>query len=225
VGKIGPTDQEGQALVATADANDLLALPAERAAKLAGVSLRQLRYWDETGLAVPSIKRQLDARTTVRLYAFPDLVELLAVAAMRRQGISLQHVRRVIDHLRTGGYGAPLRELRFAIHRDEVFFQHPDGSWEGDHVPGQIVLAHVIPLEEIATHIRRAAQREVQAAGQVARRHKVMGRQPVFEGTRIPLATVVGYLDRGYTTEQIIEAFPALTPADVQTARQRGSVA
>lgn len=52
-----------------------------------------------------------------------------------------------------------------------------------------------------------------------------MGRQAVFEGPRIPLATVVGYLRRGYNTEQIVEAFPALTPADVDAARRRGSVA
>jgi len=189
------------------------------------VSLRQMRYWDETGLVVPSIKRKLDRRTTVRLYAFSDLVELLVVAAMRRQGISLQYVRRVIEHLRARGYDAPLRELRFAIYGGEVFFQHPDGSWEGGHAPRQIVLPHVIPLQEIAAHIRQAARREVQAAGRVVRRRKVMGRQAVFEGTRIPLATVVGYLERGYNTEQIIEAFPALTPADVDAARQRGSVA
>lgn len=212
-------------MVADADQNELLALPTERAAKLAGVSLRQMRYWDETELVVPSIKRKLDSRTTVRLYAFSDLVELLVVAAMRRQGISLQYVRRVIEHLRARGYDAPLRELRFAIYGGEVFFQHPDGSWEGGHAPRQIVLPHVIPLQEIAAHIRQAARREVQAAGRVVRRRKVMGRQAVFEGTRIPLATVVGYLKRGYNTEQIIEAFPALTPADVDAARQRGSVA
>jgi DNA-binding transcriptional MerR regulator len=211
--------------VAAADENELLALPIERAAKLAGVSLRQMRYWDETGLVVPSVKRKLDLRTTVRLYAFPDLVELLVVAAMRRQEISLQYVRRVIEHLRARGYDAPLRELRFAIYGGEVFLQHPDGSWEGGHAPRQIVLPHVIPLQEIAAHIRQAARREVHAAGRVVRRRRVMGRQAVFEGTRIPLATVVGYLERGYTTEQIIEAFPALTPADVDAARQRGSVA
>ncbi len=170
--------------MADADQNELLALPTERAAKLAGVSLRQMRYWDETELVVPSIKRKLDSRTTVRLYAFSDLVELLVVAAMRRQGISLQYVRRVIEHLRARGYDAPLRELRFAIYGGEVFFQHPDGSWEGGHAPRQIVLPHVIPLQEIAAHIRQAARREVQAAGRVVRRRKVMGRQAVFEGSR-----------------------------------------
>jgi uncharacterized protein (DUF433 family) len=189
------------------------------------VSPRQLRYWDGTGLVVPSVKRKLDSRTAVRLYAFSDLVELLVVAAMRRQGISLQHVRRVIGHLRARGYDAPLRELRFAIYGGEAFFQHPDGSWEGGRAPRQIVLPHVIPLQEIAAHIRQAARREVQAAGRVVRRRKVMGRQAVFEGTRIPLATVVSYLERGYNTEQIIEAFPTLTPADVEAARRRGSVA
>jgi uncharacterized protein (DUF433 family) len=65
----------------------------------------------------------------------------------------------------------------------------------------------------------------VQAAGRVVRRHKVMGRQAVFEGTRIPLATVVGHLERGFTTEQVLEAFPTLTAADVEAARHRGSVA
>jgi DNA-binding transcriptional MerR regulator len=212
-------------VVAIADENELLALPLERAAKLAGVSTRQLRYWDETGLVVPSIKRKLDVRTTVRLYAFADLVELLVVAAMRRQGISLQHVRLLVQHLRSGGYEAPLRELRFAIYRGEVFFQHPDGSWEGGRAPRQIVLVHVIPLEEIATQIRQAVRREVQAEGRVVRRRKVMGRQAVFEGTRIPLATVVGYLQRGSTTEQILEAFPTLTAADVEAGRRRSSVA
>jgi hypothetical protein len=63
---------------------------------------------------------------------------------MRRQGISLQYVRRVIEHLRARGYDAPLRELRFAIYGGEVFFQHPDGSWEGGHAPRQIVLPHVV---------------------------------------------------------------------------------
>jgi uncharacterized protein (DUF433 family) len=78
----------------------------------------------------------------------------------------------------------------------------------------------VIPLQEIVARIRGAAKRSPDAVGRVVRRRKVMGRQPVFEGTRIPVATVVAYLKRGYTTERIIEAFPVLTPADVDEARK-----
>ena len=42
--------------------SDLLAFPDTRAARLAGVSLRRLRYWEESGLVVPSVKRTLSPR-------------------------------------------------------------------------------------------------------------------------------------------------------------------
>lgn len=42
----------------------LLAIPDKRAAKLTRISLRQLKYWDHTGLVVPSIKRQISPRNT-----------------------------------------------------------------------------------------------------------------------------------------------------------------
>jgi DNA-binding transcriptional MerR regulator len=59
-------------------ADELLAVPIETAARLAEVSARQLRYWDQTGLVVPSIKAPIGQRTTGRLYRFDNLIELLA---------------------------------------------------------------------------------------------------------------------------------------------------
>ena len=49
--------------------DDLIAMPAAAAARFAGVSQRQLRYWDETELLSPGIKRKLSERNTVRLRA------------------------------------------------------------------------------------------------------------------------------------------------------------
>jgi uncharacterized protein (DUF433 family) len=209
------------AVVALRDEDALLALPIERAAKLAGVSVRRLRYWDQTALVVPSIKRTLGQRSTVRLYSFGDLIDLLVVALIIHEGITLRHVRKVVAYLRQRDYETPLRELRFAVYGEEIYFQHPDGSWEGGRQPNQLVLRHVIPLQEIVARIRGSAERSPDAAGRVVRRRKVMGRQPVFDGTRIPVATIVGYLERGYSTERIIEAFPDLTPADVDEARKQ----
>ncbi len=205
--------------------DQLLASPADAAARIAGASARQLRYWDQIGLVTPSFERSLGPRSNVRLYGFGDLVDLVVVATLRREGISLPHVRKVVDYLRRHGYEVPLRELRYAVSGDEVFFQHPDGSWEGDRRPQQIVLRHVVPLHEIMEHVRRVTQRSPEAAGQVVRRRKVMGSQPVFAGTRIPVATVIGYLEHGYTPEQIIEAFPLLTQADIAAARARAGAA
>ena len=79
---------------------DVLAISDKRAAGLARITMRQLRYWDQIGLITPSIKQRLSARNIVRLYSFQDLLELLVAAELRhRPGISLQHIRRVVAHL------------------------------------------------------------------------------------------------------------------------------
>ena len=44
-------------------ARDLFAFTDAQARKLAGVSLRRLRYWEQVGLVVPSIKRELSPIT------------------------------------------------------------------------------------------------------------------------------------------------------------------
>ncbi len=49
--------------------------------------------------------------------------------------MSLQRIRRLVRHLRSRDYAAPLRELTFATVGREIYFQHPDGSWEGDRDP------------------------------------------------------------------------------------------
>jgi uncharacterized protein (DUF433 family) len=208
-------------LMATPDNRDrLIALPAEAAAELAHVSVRRLRYWDQTELVIPSIKRSFGPRSNVRLYAFNDLVNLLVVSALLDSGFSLRHVRRVASYLRRKhGYEAPLRELRFAIAGNEIFFQHPDGTWEGDRSPDQLVLHYVLPLQEIRARIRGAVERKSDDSGRVVRRRKVMGRKPVFAGTRIPVSAVVEYLERGYTAKQIMEEFPILTEADIAKAK------
>ena len=89
---------------------EMLAVP-DRAGREAspGTSMRQLRYWEQIGLVVPSVREQISPRNTVRLYSFQDLLELLAAAELKHQpGISLQHIRRVVTHLRTRKFNAPL---------------------------------------------------------------------------------------------------------------------
>ena len=119
---------------------EVLAFPDTQARRLAGVSMRRLRYWEQAGLIVPSIKRRLSEHNTVRLYSYQDLLALLVVSALRTErGMSLQKIRRIVGHLRSRGYHEPLRELRFATVGDQIYFQHPDGTWEGDLQPDQII--------------------------------------------------------------------------------------
>ena len=63
-------------------------------ARMAGVSLRQMQWWDERKLVSPRIK---DHR---RVYITEQVLEILTVAALRRKGLSLQRIRKVLRLLR-----------------------------------------------------------------------------------------------------------------------------
>ncbi len=205
---------------------DLLAFSDIRAMSLAGISRRRLRYWEEQGLVVPSIKRQLGSRTTVRLCSYQDLLSLLVVGALRvDRGMSLQHIRRVAEHLHSRGYAAPLRELKFATLGREIYFQHPDGSWEGDLRPDQIVLVETIRLDPLRSRIDRAAKRPAADAGHVVRHRGVHASAPVFAGTRVRVSTVQDYLQHGFEADAILQAFPDLSAAPIDEARRLLAVA
>ncbi len=54
--------------------------------------------------------------------------------------------------------------------------------------------------------------------GLILRNPKVMFGTPVIAGTRIPVRTIVGYLESGYSPTQIRKEFPFLTIAQIEAA-------
>ncbi len=200
---------------------DVLAVPDKRAARIADITMRQLRYWEQIGLVVPSVRRELSERRTVRLYSFRDLLELVVAAELRhRPGISLQHIQRLVAFLHGLEFSAPLRELRFATRGAEIYVQYPDGSWSGDPMPGQLIYSQAIALDLVGAKISAAAGRDEGSAGKVVTRRGVQGSKPIFAGTRIPVASVQRYLRAGFDTAAILAEYPSLTEADIEAARQ-----
>ncbi len=189
-----------------------------QAARVAAISRQRLRYWEKTDLIAPDVERRISPRNVVRLYSLPRLVELVVASELRRQGVSLQHIRWIIEHLRGQGYEAPLRELRFALSGDRVVFQHPDGSWEDSREPFQGVLSQVIDLEEIRMRVQGRLKRSSGDAGLIEKRRKVQASKPVFKGTRVPVEVVAEYLKAGKSHDEILEAFPSLTAKDIEAA-------
>jgi DNA-binding transcriptional MerR regulator len=61
--------------------------------ELTGITPRQLQWWDERGVVVPS---RLGHR---RLYSMEDLAEVAVICQLRRKGFSLQRVRKVMRFL------------------------------------------------------------------------------------------------------------------------------
>ena len=60
---------------------------------LTGISARQLQWWDERGIVVPS----RDGHN--RVYSFEELAEVAVICELRGRGFSLQRVRKVIRFL------------------------------------------------------------------------------------------------------------------------------
>ena len=76
-------------------------------------------------------------------------------------------------------------------------------------------------LDPLRLRIDKAARRSADDEGRVEERRGVHGSAPVFAGTRIRVATVQRYLQQGYETSAILEAFPDLRVEDVDEARQQ----
>ena len=68
----------------------------------AGITYRQLDYWARTNLLVPSI-RSATGSGSQRLYSFTDILVLRVIKRLLDTGVSLQNVRRAVDHLRERG--------------------------------------------------------------------------------------------------------------------------
>ena len=204
------------------ESDALIAFTEDRAAELAGVGVPTLRRWAEQGLVGASVVKHISPRNTVRLYGFDDLVALLVLAALKDVR-SHQFLRSILTRLRRE-YSRPLVELRFAIDRQrgEIYFQHPDGNWEGDRRPHQIVLRQVLDLEEIRALIREeaAAPRAESDLGVIERQRGRVGSKPVFAGTRIPVTAIREYLSEGAKEAEILEAFPRLTRKDIRVVRK-----
>lgn len=77
----------------------------------------------------------------------------------------------------------------------------------------------MLDLEEIRTEVRRRLPRPEALAGRIVRKRGVQGSREVFEGTRVPVETVIRYLRAGRDDQAILESFPTLLPGDIDAAR------
>lgn len=80
-----------QALVA--NGSEIQSYSSADVARLSGVSLRQLQWWDEQKVVSP----RHDGHK--RIYDMAEVVEVSVIAELRRKGFSLQKIRKVLRFL------------------------------------------------------------------------------------------------------------------------------
>jgi DNA-binding transcriptional MerR regulator len=72
---------------------------APEAKRIAGITYRQLDYWTRTGLVTPSVN-DAHGSGSQRIYSFQDLATLRVIKKLLDTGVSLQRVRKAVEHLR-----------------------------------------------------------------------------------------------------------------------------
>lgn len=76
---------------------------AREVAAMTGLTARQLQWWDSCRLFTSAIasKRTEAGGFTERRYTPVDVLELMVLADLRRQGLSVGRIRQLLDTLRT----------------------------------------------------------------------------------------------------------------------------
>src|SRR5688572_96052 len=132
----------------------------KEASRIAGVSLRQIQYWDERGFIRPSV-RTAQGRGTKRLYSFQDLLCLKVMKDLTHRGLSLQKVRRCLQPLRryTAEPGQALESLKYLTDGEKLFVITSDREEILDAINREFVFSLGIGnlVRELNSSLRRAA--------------------------------------------------------------------
>ena len=189
-----------------------------QAARLTGVSLRQLRYWADDGFFAGSLTTP--ELPHLRLYSFRDLVSLKVLNQLRnKEKIPLQELRRTKKRL--SDLGEHLwAETTLYVFGKRVVFHNPEAGRLEEAATGQGVLQ--IPLKVVTGDIQKAVdamrKRRPEAIGKIERKRGVVQNQPVIAGTRIPVSSIRAFADAGYSPEAIRKQYPSLTVDDIKAA-------
>ena len=125
------------------------------ARRAAGITQRELDYWDQIALVRPSVTRA-KGKGTERVYSYIDLVKLRVVKELRANGLSLQRIRKAIRKLTAAAPSAePLLDQKFITDGKNVFVQTADPeTLQNVLSTGQLAFS-VILLGKLEAQVRR----------------------------------------------------------------------
>lgn len=119
-----------------------------------GITPRQLRYWEKTGLVLPSFR----TRGGHARYNFQDLVSCKTAKKLLDAGVPLQRIRKSVLSLQRilPSVKRPLAELTLVATGDLVLVFYQDTAFEA--VSGQQWIIHVAEVESEALRWKRQAK-------------------------------------------------------------------
>src|SRR5262249_25008770 len=128
---------------------------------------KTLGYWHVSGFLSPSLK-QSSGPGTRRLYSFSDLVAIRVTRELRRQGLSLQALRKLVKFLRDQKQMEehPLAGWFVVWRGKDVVVLDGDKPMSALREPGQGVFHFVVDLDRAVEEVREAVRAFPQDEGQ-----------------------------------------------------------
>jgi DNA-binding transcriptional MerR regulator len=109
------------------------------AARLTGLSPRQLDHWDRLGFLRPSLQTASGYGSS-RRYSFADVVRLRVAARLRANGLGLARIRRCAEALAKLDPSADLGKARLLVRGNTVLWARSDREVVDLLKDGQLVL-------------------------------------------------------------------------------------
>jgi uncharacterized protein (DUF433 family)/DNA-binding transcriptional MerR regulator len=195
----------------------------EQVQRLTDLSRAQLRAWNKRGFIRPEFKSGDNANAPFTyIYSFKDLLKLRVLNQLRNvYHVPMKELERVERELAHMGDEKWTKQRLWVLNR-RVVFEEPESLRKREISSKQFVAE--IPLEVVTEDargdIRRINRRDGGEVGKTVKKRYLHSSETVFAGTRVPVSAVVGYLDAGFTTSDIVARLPDLTPTDVEVARE-----
>jgi len=182
-------------------ANTELAAPAE-VAFIADISDREVHRIIDERILPDSLYHQANGRRFLRLacafaHFYFDTDKDLSKSL--RKGVIEQITRKVLLHTDRD----QLLSLSSPIVQGDWTVKVPFGTVE---------------LDDIVLHTQQRAQLVDMANNLIIEDREIMGGEPVFKGTRIPVHNIAASLKLGIATDRILEAYPDLSKEMVSVA-------
>jgi DNA-binding transcriptional MerR regulator len=204
--------------------NVVSAFSADQVVKLTGLSIRQLAYWDDLGFFQPQYAADDRRSPYSRIYSFKDVVGLRTLSVLKRTyKCTLPHLREVAEKL-VEYSKTPWSDLTLYVLKRKVYFNEPGTGRARGVLDGQYSL---LPISSVMEDVRKEADRlRHRAPDQIGKfeKHRYVSHQAeVIAGTRIRVATILHFLQAGYSVTDIIKEYPSLSEADVEAVKRHGT--
>jgi uncharacterized protein (DUF433 family) len=196
----------------------------DQVARLTGLTQAQLTYWDKTGFFSPQYAAEDRRSAYSRIYSFKDVVGLRTLSILKNvHKCSLPHLREVARELMSYSK-TPWADIRLKVWKRKVQFDEPETGQTRGVVDRQYVF---LPIADVMEDVRRGAEqlrhREPSQIGKIDKHRYVSHNAAVIAGTRIKVATILRFLEDGYSYADIIKEYPSLTEQDIEAAKRHGS--